>query len=125
MTTKHTGELDGVSCPATGNCTAVGWNDAGKALAAHWNGKAWSDESPANPQPLTYLENVSCPATTTCIAVGTAGTFRIRRWLTAPLAEQWTGGTGRLSPSLTRLLRRSRGTQRGVVHLGHELHGRG
>jgi hypothetical protein len=39
------GALTGASCPATGNCTAVGWNGRRKALAAHWNG-AWSDESP-------------------------------------------------------------------------------
>ena len=93
VTTKHTGELDGVSCPATGNCTAVGWNDAGKALAAHWNGKAWSDESPVNPQPVSFLQSVSCPATTVCIAVGTAGTESATALATAPLAEQWTGGT--------------------------------
>ena len=93
QTTKHTGELDGVACPATGNCTAVGWNAAEKALAAHWNGKAWSDESPANPQPATFLESVSCPATTTCIAVGTAGTDSGTALVTAPLAEEWTGGS--------------------------------
>jgi hypothetical protein len=92
VTTKHTGALDGVSCPATGNCTAVGSNAAGKALAAHWNGKAWSDQSPANPQPLSFLESVSCPVTTTCIAVG-AGGPAASPLATAPLAEQWTGGT--------------------------------
>lgn len=92
-TTKHTGELDGVSCPATGNCTAVGWNDADKVLAAHWNGKAWSDESAVNTQPATFLEGVSCPATTACIAVGTAGTSSSTALVTAPLAEEWTGGT--------------------------------
>ena len=91
--TKHTGELDGVSCPATGNCTAVGWNDADKVLAAHWNGKAWSDESAVNTQPATFLEGVSCPATTACIAVGTAGTASSTALVTAPLAEEWTGGT--------------------------------
>ena len=91
--TKHTGELDGVACPATGNCTAVGWNTAEKALAAHWNGKAWSDESPVNPQPATFLEDVSCPATTACIAVGTAGTDSGTALVTAPLAEEWTGGS--------------------------------
>ena len=91
--TKHTGELDGVSCPATGNCTAVGWNDADKVLAAHWNGKAWSDESAVNTQPATFLEGVSCPATTACIAVGTAGTNSGTALATAPLAEEWAGGT--------------------------------
>lgn len=92
-TTKHTGELDGVACPVTGNCTAVGWNAADKVLAAHWNGRAWSDESAANTQPATFLEGVSCPATTECIAVGTAGTNSGTALVTAPLAEDWTGGT--------------------------------
>ena len=92
-TTKHTGLLDGVACPATGNCTAVGSNNAGKALAAHWNGKAWSDESPADPQPLTFLQSVSCPATTACIAVGTGSTGSSTAHALTPLAEQWTGGT--------------------------------
>lgn len=92
-TTKHTAELDGVACPATGNCTAVGWNDADKVLAAHWNGKAWSDESAVSTQPATFLEGVSCPATTACIAAGTVGTNSGTALVTAPLAEEWTGGT--------------------------------
>jgi hypothetical protein len=78
--------------PATGNCTAVGWNDAGKALAAHWNGKAWSDESPAGPQPVTYLEDVSCPSTTACVAAGTGGSGASSAGY-VPVAEQWTGGS--------------------------------
>ena len=123
--TKHTGELDGVSCPATGNCTAVGWNNADKVLAAHWNGKAWSDESAVNTQPATFLEGVSCPATTACIAVGTAGTASSTALVTAPLAEEWTGGTWTAltvpDPGASGDLV---GAQLGVVPLGHELHGR-
>ena len=46
-----------------------------------------------NPQPATFLESVSCPATTACIAVGTAGTDTGTALVTAPLAEQWTGGS--------------------------------
>ncbi len=64
QTTKHLGALESVSCPATGNCTAVGSNSAGKALAAHWNGKTWSDQSVASPQQLNVLGSVSCTAVT-------------------------------------------------------------
>ena len=92
VTTKHEGELAGVACPATGNCTAVGTNSGGKALAAHWNGKAWSDQSVASPEQLNLLGSVSCPAVTDCVAVGTGGSMTSSALDLAPLAEQWTGG---------------------------------
>ena len=115
-----------MSCPATGNCTAVGTNEGGKALAAHWNGKAWSDESPASPDQFTFLDSVSCAATTDCVAVGTGGTPTSSELGLSPIAEQWTGGkwavAHRSGPGPGG---RHHRTQLGVVQLGHELHGRG
>ena len=126
VTTKHEGELIGVACPATGNCTAVGTNSGGKALAAHWNGKAWSDQSVASPDQLNVLAGVSCTAVKDCVAVGTGGSVTSSALDLAPLAEHWTGGKWAVltvpdpAPAGDII-----GTQLRVVHLGHELHGRG
>ena len=103
-TTKHTGELDGVSCPATGNCTAVGWNAAGKALAAHWNGKAWSDESPANPQPVSLPGERVLPGHHH-LHRGRHGRHRrpARRWPRLPWPSSGPAAPGPPSPSRTRV----------------------
>jgi hypothetical protein len=82
-----------VSCPATGNCTAVGSISGGKALAEHWNGKAWSDQPSVTTDPYTQLSSVSCSATKDCLTVGYGGTFTSTSSTSVPLAEQWTGGT--------------------------------
>ena len=39
QTTKHLGALDGVSCPATGNCTAVGSNPPGRRSPSTGTGR--------------------------------------------------------------------------------------
>ncbi|MDQ1415086.1 MAG: hypothetical protein QOF81_699 [Acidimicrobiaceae bacterium] len=74
----HNAPLAGVSCPTTGNCTAVGNYDSGNAtgdflpLAVGWNGTRWSVQAAAAPVGAFYstLRSVACPAPHTCIAVG-------------------------------------------------------
>jgi hypothetical protein len=44
--------LNGVSCPSSISCTAVGYYFPGsgrQALAEHWNGTAWSIQHTPNP----------------------------------------------------------------------------
>jgi hypothetical protein len=79
--------LGSVSCPAKGNCTAVGdfLNNGRFTLAEHWNGTSWAIQ----PTPNLFrgsFGGVSCAAPVSCIAVGAkeAGGGR-------PLAEQWDG----------------------------------
>ncbi len=83
-----TGLLGGVTCPGSGNCTAVGDAGSGKALAEHWNGKTWSVQSTASPNAFSPLIGVSCHPAGACIAVGATSANGSTQ---APLAEQWTG----------------------------------
>jgi hypothetical protein len=84
-----TSALNGVSCPSSTTCMAVGGFDtdvnAESALAELWNGSRWSIEQVPSPQsaagdaPLV-LNAVSCTAESACTAVGTA-----------TLIAQWNG----------------------------------
>jgi hypothetical protein len=73
--------LNGVSCAAADNCTAVGNETVYyHPLAEHWDGHRWSWVGPL-PYPHTAfrdlgpdLEDISCPAPRSCVAVGSAGT---------------------------------------------------
>jgi hypothetical protein len=72
--------LNGVSCPSTTSCYAVGYSSsgpnpstAGSTLVEHWNGTSWSvATSPNGTTNATSanLTGVSCPTTTSCHAVG-------------------------------------------------------
>jgi hypothetical protein len=76
----------GMSCPATGNCVAVGTGTS-HALAWHWNGTTWTIQptpTPANPLQLTF-DGVSCPSAARCLAVGYTDS--------RPFAESWNGRT--------------------------------
>jgi hypothetical protein len=95
--------LAGVSCPAVGDCTAVGFsayapNDTftGRpwfTLAEHWNGVRWTIESTPNPiapqkARVIQLTSVSCPGASNCAAVGfydSAAGYRV------PFAEHLRG----------------------------------
>src|SRR5579871_1426070 len=62
-------QLNGVSCPATNICYAVG--DEGTIL--YFNGTGWAGQiSTVNPG---NLNDISCPSTTTCFAVGDFATI--------------------------------------------------
>jgi hypothetical protein len=96
MPSLNAPELNGVSCPAPGECTAVGSyntssnNTAGEPLAEAWNGTAWSVESAPLPKGRTvaWLWGASCVSTISCEAVGFSLDKDVR-WHT--LAEGATG----------------------------------
>lgn len=91
-------ELEGVSCPATGVCTAVGVRFSGpqtlvtpryRAVAASWDGVRWALHRTAQPSGSRHsdLAGVSCRSASDCTAVGT---FE-RRGNFFALVERWNG----------------------------------
>jgi hypothetical protein len=91
--------LEGVSCPTSGFCVAVGYvqythpHFGLDALAETWNGTTWRKDSLPAPEGGTEasLAEVSCAAKGVCVAVGNyvdtkADTYR-------PLAERLDGHT--------------------------------
>jgi hypothetical protein len=93
--------LQAVSCPAAGDCTAVGSHYKGRylTLAEHWNGTAWSVEPTPNSSRTTdnFLNGVSCSSTAVCTAVG-ATLPPGPNGPEVPLAERWSGGQWKLQP---------------------------
>ena len=69
--------LNGVSCTAPTNCTAVGSAESStvaRQLAYVWNGTAWAAQRLPAPGAADGLLNaVSCTSATTCTAVGSDG----------------------------------------------------
>jgi hypothetical protein len=69
-----TSYLDGVSCPSTSDCSAVGEYENGPdhevTLAESWNEAGWAVQSTTNPDTYDQLEAVSCVASGACSAVG-------------------------------------------------------
>ena len=84
--------LNGVSCPAPGKCTAVGWfqrNGTGAfvALAENNYSGSWRIRSVRGPSAtLGQLNAVSCTARANCTAVGTPSVGPVP-------AEHWDGST--------------------------------
>jgi hypothetical protein len=69
--------LNGVSCPAAGDCVAAGYStssssSASTTLAAAWNGHGWATQPTPNPSGAqeSFLFGVSCPQPGGCAAVG-------------------------------------------------------
>jgi hypothetical protein len=92
--------LQGVSCPAKGNCTAVGFyhkNGTGYTLAEHWNGTRWRIQPTPNAPGATQslLWGVSCGSATSCMAVGWDTPTTDREQL---LAEHWNGRRWTIKP---------------------------
>jgi len=90
---REEGVLDGVSCPSTTACTAVGTYGPPSAtlpLAERWDGVGWSIQTTPNPTGATdgRLVAVSCTSTTACTAVGS---FSRNRDTGLTLAERWNG----------------------------------
>jgi hypothetical protein len=86
--------LDGVSCPSTSACTAVGQYNNGTTdvmLAERWNGTRWSIQHTPNPVggSSILLYGVSCPSTRACTAVGQYNNGAEE----VTLAERWNGAT--------------------------------
>ena len=90
--------LEGVSCPSSTACTAVGYHEnyhEGKsegplALAESWNGTEWKTQSALNPEGAmgSQLGGISCSSTTSCIAVGY---YKNSSDDIMTLAESWNG----------------------------------
>jgi hypothetical protein len=82
--------IEDVACPASSDCTAVGWSWNGSIwlpLAMRWNGTSWSLSSIPLPEGATraMLHGITCVTSLDCWAVG---------WRNGPsnvLAEHWNG----------------------------------
>ncbi len=68
--------LNGVSCPSTTSCTAVGstGDDTSQGFAEQWDGTAWTPQATATLPTSNELDAVSCPSPGACTAVGGDGT---------------------------------------------------
>jgi hypothetical protein len=72
--------LDGVSCPASAACEAVGaWSSTAgspdrSALAERWNGTRWRMQAAPNPAgaQITLLNGINCTTAGACAAVGSS-----------------------------------------------------
>jgi hypothetical protein len=88
--------LEGVSCIARSDCTAVGYHATGPntsaALAMTWNGTHWAlRDAPDLPDSaVTYLYGVSCTTPAACVAVGAMANNQISPGDYAT-AEIWNG----------------------------------
>jgi subtilisin family serine protease/sugar lactone lactonase YvrE len=93
--------LEGVSCPSTSMCKAVGWHtisgsETSRPLIVSWNGSSWALNSTA--RTIGWLAGVTCVSTELCYAVGGswASEVPIEKWngsaWSNPSAEQPEGG---------------------------------
>ena len=89
--------LEGVSCSAPGDCTAVGTQGSARGdvtLAEGWDGTTWTIETTVNPRGAprpnydSALGGVSCTSATACTAAGWF-TKTVKNDVT--LAEVWNG----------------------------------
>jgi hypothetical protein len=88
------GELSGVACKSATECIAVGdyvkSGFATFALAAKWNGKAWTSfTAPGTAGDSTALDGLSCVTATDCVATGAFTTDGGND--AVPLADSWNG----------------------------------
>jgi hypothetical protein len=89
-----TSALNGVSCPSSSACSAVGEffvkSGAQRTLAERWNGRRWHTQRTPNPagSPFSILAAVACPVTNSCTAVGASNSKL--------LVEQWGGARWRI-----------------------------
>jgi hypothetical protein len=87
--------LNGISCPTTKTCVAVGWyttsSEISQSMTEVWNGGTWTVEAPQMPADDTYawvLYGVSCTAADSCYAAGAWNSGSGDQW---PLVEKWNG----------------------------------
>ncbi len=89
-------EINGVSCPATRDCIAVGsytpTDGHQTPLAERWDGRRWLIEKTADPSRRldTTLSSVSCSSRRECVAVGKYSALGSESQV--PVAEQRNGG---------------------------------
>jgi len=89
----HINELEGVSCPTSNACTAVGL--AVGALVEAWNGSLWSVQTTPNLSGAS-LWSVSCTATSTCTS---AGYYVGVSGQDLTLAQRWNGTSWAVQPT--------------------------
>jgi hypothetical protein len=86
-------QLNGIACPATGRCLAVGTagptRGVSSAEALRWNGTRWSTQ-PIPTVPGASLNALSCASPSACMAVGGSDS--------GVLAERWNGTSWRIQP---------------------------
>lgn len=84
--------LEGVSCPTSRECIAVGgeFNAHGviSGFAERWNGSRWTLSGEFRPSASATLDSVSCSSARQCTAVGSSQT----KTAAFTLAERWTAG---------------------------------
>jgi hypothetical protein len=89
-------QLNGIACPATGRCMAVGiagpTRGVVSAEALRWNGSRWSTQ-PIPTVPGASLSALSCASASACMAVGGSDS--------GVLAERWNGNKWAIVPSPT------------------------
>jgi sugar lactone lactonase YvrE len=87
------GDFEGVACPSTEFCMAVGGED-GTPLAEIWNGTSWTKSTTAKVTDVSggYFNGVSCISATACTVVG-AGYSKVHEAheSSVTLAEAWNG----------------------------------
>lgn len=63
--------LNGIACPTTKSCFAVGNPSANRNFVEHYNGSAWAAQAVPSPGSVyNHLNSVACPDTSLCFAVG-------------------------------------------------------
>jgi hypothetical protein len=86
-------QLNGIACPATGRCMAVGTagptRGVASAEALRWNGTRWRVQ-PIPTVPGASLSAVACASPSACMAVGGSDS--------GVLAERWNGASWRIQP---------------------------
>jgi hypothetical protein len=89
-------QLNGIACPATGRCLAVGTvgptRGVSSAEALRWNGTRWRIQ-PIPTVPGASLSALSCASPSACMAVGGSDS--------GVLAERWNGARWRILPAPT------------------------
>jgi hypothetical protein len=94
--------LDGVSCPTSTACEAVGGNSYGTnptPFIEQLSGSTWSVTPSPNPADESILQAVSCVSPSACMAVGDTQEPDVGFSSSfAPLAEWWNGSTWTISP---------------------------
>ena len=88
-------QLNGVACPSTTQCTAVGYyftNSSCVPLAERWDGSTWAVQAAPNAAGggCSVFNSVACPSTRLCTAVGYDSNSSGGA---ATLVEGWNGST--------------------------------
>lgn len=98
-------QLNGVSCPSTSYCVAVGTavgvsGPSNRAIVESWNGLAWSLTPNPSVGSGSSVNGVSCMSQRSCTAVGSIGSKPLieswdgTRWFVEPESNRWPTAPG-------------------------------